>query len=301
MITDCGGAVGTGRCHICTSGCRRVVLRRGGWRGGLGRPGGLVGQERGRGNQAAGTRAGQRQPAGPPSGARAAGPRAGRGGAAGGQGGRGDLAARPGPAVRLPRAGHGWTAAAVPGCRVRVRFAGRLSVGLPAGARRRPASSQGKLGRWSGWSRPSRCSARRSPAWPGPSPTVTAARWPTSCGWRSRRGTPPPSSRPQLWRRPIRPGATRPRRRPPRPPVPEPGTWARYEAGAAFLAALGRRAGAARGLVRAARPALAGGDRPRGGGGGGGRPGHRHRACRTPGTWPRSTPRWPGCSGRAGT
>ena len=59
-----------------------------------------------------------------------------------GRAGGGRRPARPSrPAVRLPGARSGWRAAAVPGCRVRVRFAGQLTGGYLLGAGRRQRSS----------------------------------------------------------------------------------------------------------------------------------------------------------------
>ena len=59
----------------------------------------------------------------------------------------------------------------VPGCRVRVRFAGRLVDGFVLERVRGAASTRAAGAVSKAWSSPEPCSARRSPRWPGPSPT----------------------------------------------------------------------------------------------------------------------------------
>ena len=115
----------------------------------------------------------------------------------------------------------------------------------------------------------------------------TPAPWPTCSGWRSRRATPAP--------RPLAPAGREPRaRRPPsgigagQPLGPvrrrTPGPWARYPAGAGVPRRARGGAGAARGLVGAARPGLAGRDRDAAAAAGSAGRRHAHRGARTPGT-----------------
>ena len=75
--------------------------------------------------------------------------------------------------------------AAVPGCRVRIRFAGRLTGGYLL-ERAEASDHQGTLAFLERVLSPEPVLTPRSLAWPGRSPTATAARWPTSCGWPSR-------------------------------------------------------------------------------------------------------------------
>ena len=130
-----------------------------------------------------------------------------------------------------------------PGVRVRVRFAGQLTDGFLLERAERQRAPGTASATWNGWCPPSRCSPRRSPAWPAPSPTGTRAPSPTCCGSRYRSGTRPPRRQP--------PAGTSGRRRPGAgrepPPRPDPGSWDRYPAGPSFLDALaaGRPARAA--------------------------------------------------------
>ena len=130
-----------------------------------------------------------------------------------------------------------------PGVRVRVRFSGR-EVGGYVVDRRAEAEHVGRL---TPIRRvvsdevvlpPDLLELSRDVAGAGPAPC------PTSCAWPSRRATPPPRSRPG---RPA----------PPAPERPDPGVWARYPAGPAFLDRL-----AAGDPVRAAWLALPGADWP---------------------------------------
>ena len=109
------------------------------------------------------------------------------------------------------------------------------------GAVRRPAGRRLRAGaradeRAPGQAGPARAGDLAEPVltpeistWPGRSPTGTRARWPTCSGWPSRRGTRPRNARPRRPDAPADAAAPRP---------PEPGSWARYPAGGAFLAGL---------------------------------------------------------------
>ena len=97
-------------------------------------------------------------------------------------------AGAPRPSVRLPRAGDDGRRRAVPGARVKVRFAGQDVDGFVLERARAP-TTPARCRRCAGWSAPSRCSPPRSPRCPARSPTATPAPAPTCCGWRFRRGT----------------------------------------------------------------------------------------------------------------
>ena len=118
--------------------------------------------------------------------------------AAAGGPGRGRCFPRaPGPAVRLPGAGAAGRDARsrLPGPGALRRQAHRRVPARP-GSGQRAHRAAGLPG--AGDSRRSRCSRRRSRAWPARSPTGTRARWPTCCGWRYRPGTPRPKLRRRL-------------------------------------------------------------------------------------------------------
>ena len=141
-----------------------------------------------------------------------------------------------------------WPTTAVPGARVKVRFAGQDVDALRRRPRRgerprRPADAAAPGGQ-----RRAGAGARDRRAQRAPSPSGTPGPAPTCCGWPSRPGTPPPRrSRPP----PPTPAAT-----PTWPPASAPGTGTRTAE--AFLVAPGRRRRAAGGLGGGAGHRLAG-------------------------------------------
>ena len=164
----------------------------------------------------------------------------------------------------------------MPGCRVRVRFAGRLTGGYLL-QRAEASEHEGKL-----------AFLERVVS---PEPVLSADVFRLARAVADRYGgtladvlrlaIPPrhaaaEAAAPPEDRRgsgPEGPGPDGPGPEGPGPELPDPGPWARYPAGAFVSHRAGRGPRAARGLVRAARPALAGRDRP-------GRGRHRGRGAR---------------------
>ena len=175
---------------------------------------------------------------------------------------------------------------AVPGTRVRVRFAGQLVDGWLLDRADSP-THDGQLAYLEKVVSPEPVLTPRSPGWPGRSPTGTPAPSPTCCGWPCRPGTPGPKrADPAAAER--RPAGAPDRRGAATGPA---AGWRDYPAGPAFLRALADGRRAAGGLDRAARRGL-------------GRPGSPRRSPRpspaagarswwspTPATWTGSTRR----------
>ena len=174
---------------------------------------------------------------------------------------------------------------AVPGCRVRVRFAGRLTGGSCCSGPR-PASTRASSRSWSGWCRPSRCCP---PEIAGLARAV-ADRYGGTLADVLRLAIPPRHAAVERRRRRAHrreaAGPRQPDRRRQRPGTGPEARGPRYPAGAVVPGRAGRGPRAARGLVRAARPALAGRDRAGRGRRHGRRAGDADRRARRPGPGP---------------